>query len=240
MKSYKILWILLIAFICIIFVNAHNIKEDYNIDELACIAASRQYDEAECIVYKKDIVEEQKKNIIDNYLPNQIGYIKIDGTNIDGAIMQYSDNDFYLNHDNYNNYYVYGSIYMDYRNTFNDKKFLIFGHNTKGNSISPLHDLEKYEKFSFYQGHPYILIELNGQKNYWQVFSILVVSNKSNKHMKLKFTGEEWNNHLEWLKSSSLYDTGVNVNSNDQIVTIQTCYYGEDETFILVSAKKEK
>lgn len=81
---------------------------------------------------------------------------------------------------------------------------------------------------------------VNGQTNKWYIFSVLVVSNKSNKHMKLKFTDEEWRQHLNWLKNNSLYNTNINTNSSNQIVTIQTCYYGEPESFILVSAKKEK
>lgn len=240
MKSYKYLWILLIILISILLINTYYVKSNYDYNEPKCILSDMKNNEEGCIVYRNDTIEESDEAVINNYLQNQVGYIKIDGTNINGAIMQYSDNDYYLNHDNYGNYYVYGSIYMDYRNNVNDKKILIFGHNTKGNSISPLHELEKYESLSFYQKHPFITMELNGKKSEWHIFSVLVVSNKSNKHMKLNFTDEGWKNHLDWLKNNSLYDTNVNVNKDDQIVTIQTCYYGEDETFILVSAKKEK
>ena len=141
-------------------------------------------------IIKEDIkIEENIPEVIsNNYINNQVGYIKINDTNIDAKVMQYTDNDYYLTHDENGNYSIFGSIYMDYRNSFDDQKILIFGHNTNGNSISPLHDLENYESFSFYQEHPYIMIELNGQTHKWHVFSVLVVSNKSNKHMKLKFT----------------------------------------------------
>lgn len=240
MNNNKYLCMLLTTFLLIIFMDIYYLNYNSPYNKEKCISAFPNNNDDSCLVQKEEIIEQPEAIVKTNYLENQVGYIRIEGTDIDGNIMQYTDNDFYLNHDNNGNYYVYGSIYMDYRNSFDDQKILIFGHNTNGNSISPLHDLENYDRFSFYQEHPYIMIELNGQTHKWHVFSVLVVSNKSNKHMKLEFTDEEWQQHLNWLKSNSLYNTNVNVNLSNQIVTIQTCYYGEAESFILVSAKKEK
>lgn len=238
MKDNKYLYILLIFFICLIIGNTFFIKSD-STNKDNNISSFNNFDD-NCIAYKPEIIEDVKEDVGVNYLENQVGYIKIEGTSVDGAIMQSSDNEFYLSHDNLGNYYVYGSIYMDYRNNMYDKKILLFGHNTKGNSNSPLHDLENYEKFSFYKNHPYIDIEIDGKKNKWLIFSVMIVSNKTNKHMKLNFSEKEWDSHLNWLINGSIYKTDVEVQSSDQIITIQTCYYGENDSFILVSAKKEK
>lgn len=183
-------------------------------------------------------IEEKNEIIPNNYINNQVGYININDTNIDALVMQYKDNDYYLTHDENGNYSIFGSIYMDYRNNIDDKKILIFGHNTKNVKISPFKDLEKYGNISFYQNHSIIDLELNGTKRQYKIFSVIVTSNKSNKHMKLGFKDNEWEEHLNWLVEASIYDTGIDVNTNDFIITLQTCYYQPDESFIIISAKR--
>ena len=183
---------------------------------------------------EEEVIDENKPN----YINNQVGYIKIDDTNIDALLMQYTDNDYYLTHDENGNYSIFGSIYMDYRNNIDDKKILIFGHNTKNAKVSPFKDLEKYGNESFYQNHSIINLELNGTLHQYKIFSVIVTSNKSNKHMKLGFKDNEWEEHLNWLVNDSIYDTNTDVNTNDFIITLQTCYYEPDQSFIIISAKR--
>ena len=94
---------------------------------------------------------DNKEKIEYNYIENQVGFIKIDGTNIDSKVMQYTDNDYFLTHDENGNYSIFGSIYMDYRNNVDDQKILIFGHNTKNVKTSPFKELEKYGNEDFYK-----------------------------------------------------------------------------------------
>ncbi len=61
-----------------------------------------------------------------------IGWIKIPNTHINYPIMQTFDNNYYLNRDFNNNYNIFGSIYMDYKNKydFSDPNTIIYGHYT--------------------------------------------------------------------------------------------------------------
>ena len=167
-----------------------------------------------------------------------VGIIKISGTNINEYIVQGDDNDYYLNHNLDKEEDIAGSVFLDYRNNFSDKKLLIFGHNARKLKTVPFHDLEKYKDESFYKDNKYIDLTLNDEKNKWLIFSVMILEKGNNTHMKLNFTDQEWINHIEWLKSNSLYDTKVDVGINDNIVILQTCNYVPDNTYLLISAKK--
>lgn len=206
---------------------------------------------------KKDKIE---KKVNENYIPDNevvvddtsdndkqesnnnnkdiVGSIKIDGTNINEYIVQGTDNDYYLNHNLNKEEDIAGSVFLDYRNSFSDRKLLIFGHNARKLKTVPFHDLEKYLDKSFYNENKYIDLTLNSEKSKWLIFSVMTVNKKDNTHMKITFNDDEWLKHIEWLKSNSLYDTNVNVGLNDKIVILQTCNYKPEGTYLLISAKK--
>lgn len=81
------------------------------------------------------------------------GWIRIDGTNIDYAIVQGKDNSEYLN-TNYNKEYsVSGSIFLDYRNDndFKDDYSVIYGHNMKSNQMFA--DIKKFIDKDYFDNH---------------------------------------------------------------------------------------
>ena len=57
-------------------------------------------------------------------------------------------------------------------------------------------------------------------------------------HVNLNFSKEEHAIHLNWLKEQSLYDTGVEISSYDEILLLQTCYVEEENTYIIIVGKK--
>ena len=233
MKKVCLLVFFIIVLILISFINI-NYFNKYQV-----LTNEEEIIKEEIIDNNTTIINNEENREL-NYINNQVGYINIKDTNIDSRIMQYTDNDYYLTHDEYGNYSIFGSIYMDYRNKINDKKILLFGHNTKNTKTSPFKDLEKYGNESFYSNHSIIDLELNGISHHYKIFSIIVITNQSNKHMKLNFKNDEWSDHLKWLKEDSLYNTNIEVDPNDKIITLQTCYYNPDETFIIISAKEIK
>ena len=191
------------------------------------------------IVKPKIVKEEVFDDYGDTYNNDDIvGKIKIEGTNILHYILQTSDNDYYLNHNIRKEEDIAGAVFMDYRNNKNDKKILIFGHNARKLQTVPFHDLEKFKEKKFYDDHKYIEIEFDGEKRKWLIFSYLTVSKDDNRHMILNYDNDEWTNHLKYLKDNSVYDTKVNVSSEDRIIVLQTCNYDKENSLILISAKK--
>ena len=214
-----------------IFINIDNLKSNSNNSKTDNKATEKNVDE------KKEEDEYNKADIEHNN-DDIIGRIKIDGTNINNYIVQSEDNDYYLNHNLDKEEDIAGSIFLDYRNTFSDKKLLIFGHNGRKLKTVPFHDLEKFMDKIFYDEHKYINLELDNEKSTWIIFSVMLSNKGDNTHMKITFNDEEWINHINWLKSNSLYDTNVDVGLNDRIVTLQTCNFNPENTYLLISAKE--
>ena len=166
-----------------------------------------------------------------------IGNITVSGTDIDEYIVQTTDNNYYLNHNLKKEYDIAGAVFMDYRNSVDDKKILIFGHNARKLDTVPFHDLEKYLDESFYRENKYVDLKFN-EDTKWLIFSVMIVKKGNNTHMKLEFDDNSWLEHLNYLKSNSIYDTGADVSFDDRIVVIQTCNYHPENTYILICAKK--
>ena len=82
-----------------------------------------------------------------------IGWIKIDGTNIDYPVMQ--NGDFYLHKNIYKNYSSHGTPYLaQYCNLITSDNLIIYGHHMKDNSMFA--QLENYKNYNFYKNHKYI------------------------------------------------------------------------------------
>lgn len=205
--------------------------------------------------FKKQIYIGNNNLIIDNRKPTKVkelqeennnkdivGYLSIPNTNINEPILQSTDNEFYLNHGIDKKKNIIGSTFLDYRVKINNgKKNLIYSHNSSTFDV-PFKELEKYYNEDFYKNNKYVYLEDEKKKEKYQIFSIYVESSNWD-YMKLKFTDEEWLEHLNKLKSLSWYETGVNVGKNDEILILQTCshhkkYKNYKNKYLLIIAKK--
>ena len=74
----------------------------------------------------------------------------------------------------------------------------------------------------------------------YEIFSVHGIFKSDNEHMKLEFNSfEEWDEHFKIMKNKSIYDTGVLVDGNDYIITIQTCLYNYDNgNYLVINAKE--
>lgn len=167
---------------------------------------------------------------------NVIFYLSIDSLFHRVPIVQSKDNSYYLNHSIDQKIDPIGSPFLDYRNHWNDKKILIYGHNSK---VTPtiFHQLEGYLDPTFYKIHPKIIIEREKVQFTYQIFSILIVT-EDYQHMKLNFSQESYKKHLLWLKENSIYNTAIEIDQEAEILILQTCYYKPEDSYLLIAAKK--
>ena len=131
-------------------------------------------------------------------------------------VLQGKDNDYYLNHDAYGKHNYMGSIYLDYRvNIDSSKKLLIYGHNSS-NIDMPFKILEEFYDKDYYDNHKYV------------IFSVYVEPTDYS-YMNINFNNDdEYFDHLKKLKSKSMYDTGINISKDDEILILQTCSTNKD------------
>lgn len=84
---------------------------------------------------------------------NMVGWITIDGTNIDYPIMQGETNYEYLNKNPYGEYSLSGSIFLDSRNSpdFSDDYSLIYGHHMENGYMFGA--LDEFQNEAYFNEH---------------------------------------------------------------------------------------
>ena len=169
---------------------------------------------------------------------NMVGLLKINNTNFVSKIMQYSDNTYFLNHDETLTKSIFGSIFLDYRNNLNDQKIIIYGHNSKTLNNAPFHFLENFLDYDFSNSHRYLTIETPEFTNKYKLFSV-IITNGNFEHMNLKWDSNSYQEHLKYLQTSSLYNFKIDLDSNSDILILQTCNYKPESSYLLLSYKKE-
>ena len=84
--------------------------------------------------------------------PDIVGWLKVEGTEIDYPIVQTGNNETYLNTDFEGKKSVAGAIYLDYESEpdFSGRHNIIYGHNMKNGSM--FKDIVKYKDEEIFQG----------------------------------------------------------------------------------------
>ena len=163
--------------------------------------------------------ELKKKN------PDTVGFIKVNGTNINYPVVQTTDNDYYLNHAFDKSENDAGWIFADYRNnmvTF-DKNTIIYGHGRLNNTM--FGTLKNITDSSWYDNKNNYIVKFSTptENTLWQVFSIYTIPTESY-YLQTEFNSDsEYNNFLQELKNRSVKNFSAEVNSNDKIITLSTC-----------------
>jgi len=181
--------------------------------------------------------ENKQKNQINFYELKQInsdivGWIKINGTQVDYPIVQGKDNSYYLNHSSNKNYNALGSIFMDYKSNENFKDFntFIYGHNTKNGSM--FGEIKKYMDVNFYKKHPFFFLYTPSQIYKVEVFSVYVDEATSNSYNQSFITEDDFNQYIQLIINKSVYKTNANLDyKKDKIITLYSCSHNRNSKY---------
>lgn len=173
-----------------------------------------------------------------------IGWIKIDGTNIDYPIMQ--NGDYYLHKDIYKNYSSHGTPYLaPFCNVKKSDNLIIYGHHMKDNSM--FSQLEKYKNYNFYLNHKYIkffTIEDGKtiENNYEVMIAFKTIAYSDEGFRYYSYTDfqnyEDYEEFVENCRNLEFYYTGVVGTHQDKYITLSTCEYSQKNGRMVVVAKK--
>lgn len=192
-----------------------------------------------------DILEKYKNT--HNQNNDLIGWIKINDTNIDYPVVQGEDNSYYLTHNFKGKSDPNGCIFVDFNcNVYpRSKNIILYGHHMKSGRMFA--NLEKYDSYDFYQKHKTFLFDTIYEEALYEVVFVFRDYVHTSDDTSFKYyefvdvTSEtEFDSYMSELKNKSLYDTNVDVNFNDELLTLSTCDYVQANGRFVVMAKKIK
>lgn len=170
-----------------------------------------------------------------------IGYISIPNV-ISTPVVKNKDNEYYMYKNLYKKTDKLGSPFMDYRVNKDDRKMIIYGHNSSKYN-APFSNLEKYYNEDFYENNKYIYLNYENEVIKYEIFSVFIETSDWF-YTKINFKNDiEWFNHINNLKDKSWYKTDVLLNESDKILILQTCsnldsYKEYENKYLLIVAKK--
>ncbi len=176
-----------------------------------------------------------------------IGWIKIDGTEIDYPVM-YTGDDFYLRHSFDKTDSKSGLPFIDKRCAV--KPFgtntIIYAHNMKNGTM--FSGLLNYKSSDYYAEHPIIRFDTLYEAQEYKIVAVF----ESEVYQKSDMVFKHYNflnadNHAAFdeysagIKALSLYDTGIYPEYGDELITLMTCsYHTENGRFVVVAKKCDR
>lgn len=192
----------------------------------------------------------------DLYRENEdlIGYIQIEGTNVNFPVVQTTEpgkdgskGQYYLRRDYYGNNSMYGTPFLDYRcNAYPDYRstnLIIYGHNVydDGKMFS---DLNKYRKLSFYKEHPVIQFDSLYEENKWLVIGVVLTNAYSKDGPIWDYNNfingdeAETQEFINEVAKRTMVVTGVDYNAKDSFLTLSTCCYDFTDARVVIIARR--
>ncbi|MBQ3020762.1 MAG: class B sortase [Bacilli bacterium] len=261
--KWKNIIILIIILICLIFliisikdiikwrIDSNKIDKQLNeIQEIVEIEEVEETEEVEIIQQDEEIPQANpywdyiKMNLINvnfNELKkinsNTKGWIQVNGTNINYPFVQAKDNKYYLTHSFDKSYNSAGWVFLDYRNNINSlsKNTIIYAHGRLDTTM--FGSLKSILKSGWLNNSNNYIVKLSTEteNTLWQVFSVYHIPTTSD-YIRTEFSSnEDFNTWTSILINRSSYNFNTNINENDNVLTLSTCY--NDNEKVVLHAK---
>ena len=225
MNRLKKILVVIIMFVCFIILTivAYIFIKDY----LECNSNNEDIDDLVDEVFIENSNKEENKidwNNLKSINEDIIGWIEIEGTDINYPILKDNDNLFYLKHNYLKKYNSNGSIFTLDINPFEDCETLLYGHNMKNGTMFSI--LGKYLDKDFLLSHQKIKI-YTPNKNYegviFSAYSIGIGIEKNN------ISNLSFDEKIEYyIKTSQIKVDNAKI--TNKIVKLSTCSYINSRT----------
>lgn len=154
-----------------------------------------------------------------------VGWIQVNGTNINYPIVQTTNNDYYLHHAFDKTANDAGWVFMDYRNNAVnfDQNTIIYAHSRYNGTM--FGSLKNILDSSWYNNKNNYIIRLSTptENTMWQVFSVYTIEKESYYITPNFQTEAEYSEFLNTMKSRSKASFSATVNTSDKVLTLSTC-----------------
>lgn len=160
---------------------------------------------------------------------NVVGWLTIDGTQIDYPILQSDNNIDYLTENFDGKESRAGSVFLDYRNdiTSPNRNTVVYGHRMKDGSM--FQHLTKFLDEDFFKSNQTFEFDTLYSSYEAEVFAVYNTLTDFN-YIETDFaSGDEYEQLLEKMQGKSKFNTDVELSEDDHIITLSTCDYELDE-----------
>lgn len=185
--------------------------------------------------------------------PDLVGWIRVNGLDIDMPVVQKSkDNDYYLKHNFNKEKSAYGSIFVNYNNNIEslDLNTVIFGHRMHKDT-QMFTNLKEYATPQGFKKAP--IIEFNTlYGNYkWKVYAAFITNGSTDgdngyvfnyifpnlRYVDRSDWTKTYGNYIAQINQRAIYLTGVDIEPTDRILTLSTCTYEFENARLVVVAR---
>ena len=169
------------------------------------------------------------------------GWLEVKGTNINYPFVQSKDNKYYLTHSFDKKYTDAGWVFLDFRNNIDNpnKNTIIYGHARKDKTM--FGTLKNTLKKDWYNNKENQIIKMITPKYIleYQVFSTYHIKTEDY-YIQTNFNSDkDFEKFLTTIKNRSTHNYKVNLNKDDYILTLSSCY-SENEKIVLHAKQIKK
>ncbi len=186
--------------------------------------------------------------------PDTVGWIRIDGTNVDMPVVQRRKKDgnaYYLDIAFDGSKNKAGTVFLDFRAKLDAKErsdnLVLYGHNQRDKTM--FGDLAYYKhSLDYYKEHPVILFSSNYRSDIYKIFACFVTPVEPwqtsdgiifDYHNYINFDGrEEYESFINNAMERTQIITGVDTEYGDKFLTLSTCSNEfEPSRFVIIARR---
>lgn len=223
--------------------KVHQVKGNQEQPVVPSLSTELGKDEQQTVTVELPVLPEYEELWEQN--KDLAGWLVIEDLGIDYAVMFTPDEP---------EYYLYrgfdgqearsGSLFIGEGWKENVGNTIIYGHHMKDGSM--FGNLNRYKSESYAKGHPYIQFDTLREKGVYQVMAAFYSKQYSLKEKDVfryywyadLSRKERFEEYVGEIKKASLYDIGVEAAFGDELLTLSTCSYHEENGRFVVVAKR--
>lgn len=177
--------------------------------------------------------------------PDMVGWIKIEDTKIDYPVMLTpNDEEFYLRKNFYKEYEFRGTPFLNKDANIKDEdtNMIIYAHNMDDGTM--FGGLRKLTSYSFYETHKTFTFETLYHSNEYEIVTVFKTVDNPQSELFVDYynfknpTEDEFYAQFKRYRELQYYDTGVEVQFGDKLLTLSTCEYSNENGRLVVVARK--
>lgn len=187
-----------------------------------------------------NIPEDIKKPSPSMLYTNQVAWLTVLGTEIDNAVMQAEDNDYYLRRDETGTDDIWGCYYMDYECGINSRNLIVYGHSLEDNpDAARFSQLKRFLEEDFAQQNKSIRLYYDGA---WREYEVISAGYANVETDTIAISANPDTSTLDNITAAALarsvVDFGVTPSTGAELLTLCTCTADSGTRFIVTAVRR--